>query len=299
MDHMVYFFLHLDPFYIEKLVLSIAGGAIGAGGALLVYYLKVSYDKRSEELKRKRLLHNKLSYFNSLLNSIINATETQITLNRKYAKESKEKPFDLIYFNLSINEDLRRICEVMDQELIYQSYLEFLNKSNSGKEILQALNDCDYIYEASRLIKEKIKVVNLKTEETSLEYSKLSEKIMDEAGTEMNEIKKRTSEYEKDPFWIFINNSFNNYYSKITEDQTIPLREEHFIRPFKIGLVHNFEKQNIADRLSTMCKECTHKFTYLIRLSNDLSEEIENQTNEIEKALPYLKEIKSKIINTL
>jgi len=299
MDEIIEIFSALDPTFFEKVLISILGGLIGAGGALLVYYLKVQSDKHTDEEKSKRHLYNKLSYFNSLLSSVIDSTQEQIGLNRQYCLELKEKPFEFVHFNISVSDNLKRICEVIDQEYVYHSFLEFLDTSESSKEILKVLNNCDYIHTALKLIIEKNRLAGLKIENVSMEYSVLSEKVMDDAAAEMNNIKRTSPEYNQDPYWKFINNSLLNYYSKIPDERTIPLREEFFIKPFKLGLVHEFDRQENSDKLSTMCKGCTHKFTYLIKLSTDLSDEIVHDTNEIEKTLPILEKINKRIINSL
>jgi hypothetical protein len=67
--------LYQDSSFLGKFLISIAGGIIGAGGAIIAFFLKKHHDDKIIERTRIADLNLKLKYFNSLVKTILSSSK--------------------------------------------------------------------------------------------------------------------------------------------------------------------------------------------------------------------------------
>jgi len=219
---------------------------------------------------------------------------------REYTKKVKRDPFEYNYLNIVVNENITRISERVDQEELYHSYLQIISQGKEEHEFLQSLNVVDYLNSVLKSTKDSLFQTTSYTSELEKKYSALSERLLDEAGRELNSIKTTDpTGYATNDFFIFLNTSILSYYDEIQDEQTIPLREFKFIRPFKLGLMSNFRVIPISDKWLTMCKDCTHLYSEIAIRYTEIAKDIERDAIDMEKRLPILRKINETINNAL
>ncbi len=293
------FFQALPSDFWENLLISVIGAIIGSGGAILIFYLTIGHDRKKEAERKELHCKNKLRYFHSLVESVIDSVEKQILNMREFTEKVKKNPFEYNYLNIVVNENITRISERVDQEELYHSYLQIICQGKEEHEFLQSLNVVDYLNAALKSTKDSLFQTTTYTSELEKQYSALSERLLDEAGSELNSIKTTDpTGYAKKDFFIFLNTSILSYYNGIQDEQTIQLRESKFIQPFKLGLMSTFRAIPISDKWLTMCKDCTHLYSEIAIRYTEIANDIERDAVEMETRLPILRKI-NETINTV
>ncbi len=277
----------LSAINLENLLVSLIGALIGAGAALRIFFLSVKNEKAKELERRQLHLRNKIKYFSSLIDTIIESLEKQVEHYVEYAELINDQPYRAFPIKIVINNNFSRITEKMDQEDIFYAYIELIKKEE--QEILKTMNSIDFIHTSMQYLKDFLANNLQYLQEIKTNYAKISEEILDGVSIKIGELKESNSnDYETLPQYNFLNSTIVNYYSSIGDEQTIPEREKHFIQPLKEGLLTNKFEEMIEKKWLLQCKECTHIFSEIDLRTKDLAREINNVASRIKEKIPEL-----------
>jgi hypothetical protein len=287
------YFLFTD--LTAKVIVPFLSAFIGFLGALAIYVLRNKHVRKSEERKCQQLHWEKLKYFSALLSVIVQSTRLQIDEQEKYIKLLAEKPFDFHYFNIVVNESLKRVSERTDQSEIYHANSVLLARGREDTPILKCLRSIDFLHQISYQIKDYHQKNAAQIEMLEKEYRELSETILDKTSTEIH-IPRYQGGLKNTGFDKFIKKLTDNYYSQVLGKETIELRQEHFIEPF-ISKYPAYKDELLMKEVVVDLKNCRHLYNEIIQsvefIANTLSEFKTRQKeslNNIDKYLKVLKE---------
>jgi hypothetical protein len=278
-----------------KVIVPFFSAFLGFVGALAIYILRNNHERSSEERKRRQLHWEKLRYFSALLSVIVQSTKLQMDEQEKYIKLLTEKPFDFHYFNIVVNESLKRVSERIDQSEIYHANSVLLSRGNEDTPILKCLTSIDFLHQISYQI---IDIHQKNVEQIVIlekEYRDLSETILDKTSIEI-ECSINQGGIQNTGFDIFIKQLMDYYYSQVLGKETIELRQKHFVEPF-MAKYSTYKDELLMKKVVVDLKNCIHLYNEIIQSVDFIAKTLsvfksrqEKSLNNIEKYLKVLKE---------
>jgi hypothetical protein len=231
---------------------------------LFVFFLGVVFQKRLERHKRrinlKSIKENFLYLVKVLPHRYIIPHIEQL---RNFYLNSNIDTGVTIIPPITISGDLKRLSEFSSNDLF--TAFRTLIKNDFEKDLHNILSQIDYLIEQTNIIDKYHNVVLSRNDELRNEIQNLIEDYLDLISNSIRDIKKEDEQYEKNPFWVFINNMLLEYYNDPKRNNTISYLYKHLLRPMQEKLVkEGFDRQiKEAEQITLLGKKITTRRFYL------------------------------------
>lgn len=231
---------------------------------IFVFFLGVLFQKRLESYKRKinlkSLKENFLYLVRVLPDRYIIPHKEQL---RSFYLNSNINTGVTITPPITISGDLKRLSEFSSNDLF--AAFRTLTKNEFEKDLLNILSQIDYLIEQTNIIEKYHNAILLSNNELRNEIQNLIEEYLDLIANSIRDIKKVNEHYEKNSFWVYINDMLINYYNAPSRNNTISYLYKHLLRPLQDELVSKGYDRQIkeAEQISQLGKKITTRRFYL------------------------------------
>lgn len=258
-------FYNQENSFLADLTVNMFGALIGTGTALLIFTKTVNNDKLKDEEKERRIVKQRLHYFSSMTNSIINITESQKEHIKEFYEKVEQNPLDIPLMKFSAGNDIKRFSEIQNHEDYYHAYLTFFGYSiKSVGEYRDFFRIIDYFHHENKQMVETLKNVMQFDYERKIKYKAIVEGAMDETATIFNQAKQANM---IDEFADFLNNLLLQFYDKERDFSDLNGFQSEFVGPLKTEIIMKYRHLEIAMQLAARLKEATYIFSE-IQISN-------------------------------
>ena len=278
---------------IEHIVIPFLSSFLGFCGALMIYLLKNNHEREVEERKHEQQMHDKMKYFSALLPVIIQTTKKQIEEMEKYIQRLSDEPLEFHYFNIVVNESLKRVSERMDQSDLFHASSLLQPDGKKRADILDCLTSIDFLHQVTFQILDfhQRNMENVVLLEKT--YRDTSEKTLDKVGLEL-ENPRNPGGLQETGFNIFLKELFENYHKKLDGEETIALRQEQFIEPF-ISKYSSFIHEPLMKEIIVDLKNCSHIYNEINKSIDFMADTLEEyklrQEGSVKKIEDYFKKL--------
>lgn len=164
---------------LDKLLPSL----IGAGTALLVFYLTTKRDKKKEQKKKEDDRADKVIYLKSLLDNIINVTKQQRDNLVSHIEKVRQNSVDFQLMTFVPLTDFTRAIETLSKEDYYSAFNKFYKeKINSSKTYNSIISNVDYLHAQFVEVPEILRKSQQFDYERKLQYKELVDKTINMTG---------------------------------------------------------------------------------------------------------------------
>ncbi|WBA41781.1 hypothetical protein [Hymenobacter canadensis] len=291
-------FLSADSSFLQEITTAAIGAALGAGGAIFVYWLQIQRDKDIKIFNEYKQSKADTEYFQLVLNDAVKFIESQILILTDYANKIIKQPYESHILNSYPTIPLFRL-EKISHEKMHHIFLSFQD-NNATKTIHDIYKYIDFYSESFKNINDQtdrdIKEVHvLKTE-----YVKLFADLADEFSKKANKIKYQTyngnSIYKLDRLFTLIDKVTLDFYDSRSNTTDLTYHQNEFVRPLVEGIIQGGHL-NDSDciNLAISSKSTTHKFTDIAFKNKNLGEFIHQYCNALSNNIEFFKSSIEKI----
>lgn len=277
---------------------NLLGAFIGAGAALLVFYLESRRERNNRRNERIQSDTNTLNYFIALLKSVLKIAEKQSGYYKEHKDNLTNKPFEQHFLNTVIAEDVNRILHNFDHERVFHSYLARFNNDMSRIETFQKIFSRLDLIEA--IYKDAIKIHEKLQEElmtSKLKYKDLAEEETKSYCAELiNVIRQSDPNYADNPFWNLLNNAILDYHQNKPERETIEYMQSAFINPIKVAIISNFRHIPEAMIIANNCRKATWLYSEIKLRSETLGNDFDRANTSMSKTIEELRDFAKDLI---
>lgn len=272
----------------EKSTPQIIGAFMGAGSALLVFYLGMWRTRRKESKKEKKEHKEKIHYLSSLLNSTIDLSRKQFTGLKAFCQKIDDDPINIPLIPIHPIQDIERLSKTFDNEQYYHAFLDEFGDETEVVKLYRGLaNNIDFLLKQFEQMYDMQHKKQLFDVERKRKYGGLLEVIKDEV-LRLGEHYQSTNK----PFSDFVLDTFKNHYDNLTDEKRTELKyfEESLVVPLKKGFLNEHKNLPQANyfvqqlkRLSSIYDEIPMQNKAHANDYRELFENVEKAINKLEE----------------
>lgn len=162
-----------------------------------------------------------------------------------------------------ISGDLLRLKQISSIDIFDAFRIHY--KTDNSLYLHQIISYVDYFIEQNILIDNYHKAILNQSDELRNEIQPLIEDYLNLVGDAIRDIKKSDGNYQKNPFWNYINSMMLNYYDKSRYKNTISYFYKTMLRPIQVELVQKkYDREiPIAEQITSLGHKITMRRHYL------------------------------------
>jgi len=273
---------------------TLAGSFMGTITAFFIFLLESKREKRKIKDEKKENYKSALIYFKLLLENIIKTTHKQVLAYHEHAVQIKERPLEFNLLRLFISKDVERILNKLDQERLFQAYLqEFGNSVEVIKEFQSVFSILDYFHSISNQVEKSQEIYLSELNDNLLKYKDISEEeVLKNCVRLIEEIKNNNKEFIKDKLYIAFNDIVLHYYQTSPIPPTIENIQNNLIIPIRETIIENFRDNLEASSIADDCRRATWLFNDIIFKANNISAEFNSHYEGMNETLQRLEKLR-------
>lgn len=167
--------------FLSQFISECAGAFIGAGSAILLFYLQNKKDKDVMESNRQNKAEDDINYLSSLLENVIEDQEKQNLNIEIYIKNmSSNLSAQIEAMNSIPLKNLNRLCKLLDEPETYNSFMLIFGRNNleninNYKRILASI---DYLIDGNKQLTGILEMASPNDYNRRMAYNETSTKII-------------------------------------------------------------------------------------------------------------------------
>ena len=252
---------------------------IGAGSAILVFWLGMRNDKKKQKINTLELTHEKLKYINFLLNGVLSDTQKQTASINLYINEQKKNYSKQNRYSIYVKNNVERVAISIKQEEYVIAYVRVFNDDN----ITRLFDLSDYF---NRILDKTISDIQSNTKydyELKLEFKGLIERLINNIAAYIFLLKKG-SNYQQNELYLLLNEAIIHYYEILEKefDNFLAFRENlinpmlKYLLPYR-DIIQIYDIAELASRANkSLFPIIKNKENFVLNLT-ETKDELENQ----------------------
>lgn len=269
------------------------GALIGTLTALIVFVLQVKHDRKKEKEHTDKLINQKLHYFSSMVESIVELAKIQSNHLKVFYEDQRKDTINMQLLTLLPDNDLKRFSEIQNHEEYYHAYLTaFGYNSETVKEYRKYYARVDFLYTQTNLFKDMLQKSTQFDYERKVQYKEIIEKAMDETAFIFNRAKQSN---QVDDFANFLSESLLKFYSGEINYSDLNEFQTKFVDPVKIGIIEKFGTIEQAMQLAFELKKATYLLTDINVSNSSVADDFEKIYTEYKNVADKLAEDSKKL----
>jgi hypothetical protein len=276
------------------LLVTIIGGAIGFGTALLFYYQQNQRDKRKEIESIDAEFKDTLSYIKLLIDGIVKTIEQQNIKSVEFAEKVKLNPVEMEHLMIVAGQDTERFHSIDSSKVFLTFRHKFLGK-NDGVNFQTLYGHIDFIHGHLKEIVSVFKNYQKGTYDQLMKFKSIVDNLPDVMSDMGLEIIRTVPDYKKDERFIFLENSIMKYRELADNHGKIADYDAKFLDPVLREVIAKYQLTFFGPRIMDMCKKARVLLNDMVVDSNDTADTILSSPGLLEKSKNYLIEVSKKI----
>ena len=277
-------------------IIQLVGALIGAGSAILVFWLGLKNERLKGDKQKIELTHEKLRYVNFLLNGVLADTQKQLLGIERFINQQNSNLSKLTIFDITVKNNSERIVNKINQEEYFLAYVRVFDDDN----ITRLFDLTDYFKLAFDKVLEDIRSNAKYDYDLKVEFKGLVDSLINKIAA-YSFVLKQKQNYQDDDLYNILNESIIHYYEVIQKEfDNFLLLRENFIVPLlpQILKYRNIaEVYEIAEIASKANKSLTPVLINKEKFIIDLRETKKDIESQIEKFDKYIKPLDNYLIS--
>ncbi len=285
-----------DSTFCADLLVTIIGGFLGFGLALLLYYFQTKRDKKKEQQRIDTEFKDMLAYFKQQIDGVIDTITRQNTKSKEFVAKIRGNPTEVQALPIIASKELDRIHNSDSIKIFHAFRNTFKNKTTWVKDFNDLFHNLDYV---DGNLKELMAGYN---EYWKMVYEKQLriKDIVDELPDYMTgcilELKKEDKEnYTNDPRFAFLNAWILKYRELADGGQSIETFNQQFLGPLLKDTLDHYDIEFFGEPIMKMCKKARVLLNDIRMDSLRTSDDLERSQEQLEKSIEVLKQVSKKL----
>ena len=264
---------------------DVLGALIGAGAALLVFYLGLRSERRKQRRKDEKEKREKIHYFASLIKSTIERSNDQIDGIEKFCGEIDQSPISLPLIPIVPIQDIKRLSNTISKEEYYHAYLDEL-----GGDTLDNVESFRKIASSVDFIERQLdQVFDMQWKKLELDASRRKDyaRVSDEIISIIIDLS-QSYEQSNPQFSGFLTNVYDDYINNLTDRTNLEYMQEKLIEPLWNGISSTYRNLTESNYLIL-------KMRYLTKIYQDIPLQNQAHSNDYKEIVKVMKKAKNQL----
>ena len=238
------------------------GSFIGTITALIIFVLESRRERNKSRKERKENYKSALIYFQLLLTNIIKVVGKQVIAYRDHSENIKNDPLNFHLLQLYITQDIDRILNKLDQERLFQAYLqEFGNSIEVIKEFKEIISIMDYFNSIISQVTTSQEKYLTELHDNLVKYKDISEEdVLKGCIMILENIRNSTSDYKKNNVYASLNAIVVNYHDTSPNPPTVEHIQASLITTLTNTILEQLRSEPEIFEIADDCRRATWLF---------------------------------------
>ena len=266
---------------LVDLLIQIVASLIGAGSAILVFWLGLKNEREKEAKQKLEITHDKLRYVNYLLNGTLIDIRSQVKKIEQFIDEQSENLSKFVHYNINLKSDVERIVNNINQEDYFLAYVRVINDDN--------ITILFYISELlDKAVEKVLKDIGSSAEhdyKLKLDFKTLIDNLVDNMSRYLLELKKVENYIKYEDLYHILNESILSYIEIVDKepDNFLKIRD-FFIVPLMPKLL-TFRDIVEIHTIVDIASKANKSLTPILRNKEDLINDLKLTREDIDYLL--------------
>lgn len=280
---------------LTDLLVTIVGGLIGFGTALIFYYKQNQIDKEKELQAIDSEFKDTLNYLKLLIDGVVTTIEQQNKRSIEFGEKVKENPVEIARLMIVASQDIERLHSIDSSRVFLTFRHRFSGQSNWLKDFRTFYNHLDYIHGHLKEVASVFMAYQKGTYENLMKFKAIVDMLPDVMSNMALEIKRTEIDYKKDERFIFLEDSIMKYRSLADSHAKIADYDAKFLGPVLESTMNKYQLEFFGPRIMDMCKKARVLLHDIVVDSEDTANSILSSPGLLEDSKQYLIEVSKKI----
>lgn len=267
------------------LLVAVVGAAIASGSAIWIFYKTIRSDERKSKLLKGQRDEERLKYFSALIRNILKFSAGQKMDYLAYSEALDTKPYEAHLVTYRIHHDLKRIQNKINQNEIYQSYLDQIGSSNDHiNKFIAIYSNLDYLDAIVDAAANENVAGQKNIEKSRFTFKDKAEALLDYIGLLIEKIRKENPEsFEGVPVWAALNGILGQFHQNRVDYGDLIYVQNGLIVPVRDRILRDFRDMKEAPEILQLTKKATHAFTDIRLNSENLATSFKQYYQQLDK----------------
>jgi hypothetical protein len=264
---------------------------------IILFYLKIHYDKNKEQKDKERDANNLLLYFNTLYDKIIVGSQKQSEAYKKHSENIKKNPLKFQLLESYVIGDLDRILDKFDQTRIFHAYIKKYEKEKEEirnekiQEVVNMYKDLDFLrrffieaYNSQLKYKQDLITKSIRFAEMG------QEDVVYFCDSLRNKMFLTDPNYRTNPIYIALTETGEAFATGFENDKSLKYLQENGVKPI-FDAVSTLLHIEYGFEIANRCRKATWLYNEILLQSEFVSQEFLAYHGQLQEKLNKVKSI--------